>query len=440
MLVILLTTLAAQAAAQEPVAFVGATLHPVSGPVIADGVVVIDRGRILDVGPAARVGVPTRARRVDATGKHIVPGLIDLHSHIGGGDLHEGLDVLLPGVSAIDAIDPTHPSIQRAQAGGITTANVMPGSGKLLGGQTAHLSLRDTAVIDEMLLCNGASANVHPTAPRRRAEICGGVKMAAGTNPQGDGKDPRTRMGAAYLQRAALQKGEERRAVLDRHASKAATQRTRRSDRPVDPPPEELEADALVEVLRGDRIVHLHAHRADDIVTGLRLAEEFGLRLVVHHGSEGFKVADLLAAADVPVAINVLDTPGGKEETLERRLDNPAMLIEAGVRIALITDDPVQDSRLFLRTAGLAVRGGLSPAAALEALTLTPARILGLEHATGSLDIGKEADLVVLSGPPTSAWTLVEQTWVDGALVFDRADRAQRSYATGGDAVLAGSR
>jgi imidazolonepropionase-like amidohydrolase len=416
------------AALAVPHAFVGATVHPVSGPPIADGVVIIDGTTITAVGPRAAVAIPAGAAVHDLAGRHLVPGLIDLHSHVGGGRLHEALGVAMPAVAAVDAIDPTHASIQRAQAGGITTANIMPGSGKLMGGQTAYVALKDTAVVDEMLLCSETRARGIPEdAPLRRGRICGGVKMAAGTNPQGSGKDPRSRMGAAWLQREALQKGKERLAAWTRWESTPEKKRG-----PMLP---DLEGDAMADIVAGHRRVHLHAHRADDIITGLRLQEEFGIDLVLQHGSEGFKVADRIAAAGVPVAINVLDTPGGKEETLERRLDNPALLHAAGVTVALITDDPVQDSRLLLRTGGLAVRGGLPEDAALRALTLTPAEIMGIDTATGSLAPGKEADLAVLSGPPFSAWTLVEQTWVDGVQVFDRADPAQVRFATGGDAV-----
>lgn len=408
-------------------AFVGATLHPVDEAPVPDGVLLVSDGRIAAVGARSSVDIPVGAEVHDLSGRHVIPGLIDLHSHIGGGRLHESLGVTMPAVAAVDAIDPTHASIQRAQAGGITTANIMPGSGKLMGGQTAYIALRDTAVVDEMLLCSGPARGVPADAPRRRSQVCGGVKMAAGTNPQGPGGDPRSRMGAAFLQRKALQQGRERLAAWTRWAETPERKR--------EPMPPDLDGDAMADIVSGARTVHLHAHRADDIVTGLRLREEFGIDLVLQHGSEGFKVADRIAAAGVPVAINVLDTPGGKEETLERRLDNPALLHAAGVEIALITDDPVQDSRLLLRTGGLAVRGGLPENVALRALTLTPAGIMGIDADTGSLRTGKEADLVVLSGPPFSAWTLVEQTWVDGEQVFDRADPAQARFATGGDAV-----
>jgi len=354
---------------------------------------------------------------------------VDLHSHIGGGRLNEHLGQTQPALSAADAIDPSHVSIQRAQAGGITTVNVMPGSGRLMGGQTALLDLVDADVVEEMLRCSAPAEE----GPARRG-ICGGMKMANGTNPQGSGGEPASRMGSALLQRQALQRGAERLAEIT-PPPEGEGRKKKKKDKPPDPPEPDLEADALAQIIAGERVVHFHSHRADDIVTALRLREEFGFRLVIHHGSEGFKVAEHIAAAGVPVAINVLDTPGGKEETVERRLENPAQLAAAGVDIALITDDPVQDSRLFLRSGALAIRGGLDPADALRALTLAPAEMVDLGDRVGSLEPGKEADLVVLSGPPFSTWTLVEQTWNDGALVFDRADPAQAFYATGGDAA-----
>lgn len=435
-------------AAAAPVAFVGATVHPVDGPVLADGVVLIDDGRIVAVGAAGAVEVPQDAVVHDVSGKHIMPGLIDLHSHIGGGRLHESLGPVQPGISAVDAIDPFHPSIDRARAGGITTVNVMPGSGKLLGGQTAYLSLRRAPTVDGLLLCRDGSgftlaadldARTEAAPPARHARICGGVKMANGTNPQGTGGDPKSRMGSAFLQREALLDAKERvQARADAEARAAAGWWARRKLPEVAMPEDDLALDVMEQVVRGERTVHFHSHRADDMVTALRLREEVGgsLHLVLHHGSEGFKVADTLAEAEVPVAINVLDTPGGKEETTERTLSNPAAVAEAGVVVAIITDDPVQDSRLLLRSVGLAVRGGLDEATALRAVTLTPAELMGTSDQRGSLTPGKEADLVVLSGPPLSVWTHVEQTWVHGEKVHDRADPIQRTFETGGDAVV----
>ncbi len=420
----MLSVLLAVVASASTVAFVGAEVHPVVGSP-GPATLVVESGRITALDVSAPV--PEGARVIDVTGKVIIPGLVDLHSHVGGGRLHEQLGAVQPAISAIDAIDPFHPSLERARAGGITTVNVMPGSGKLMGGQTAYLSLSRSPTVDEMLVCR-EPPSADTAGPARRRGVCGGTKMANGTNPQGGGGDPASRMGAAFLQRGALLRGQAR---LEAERAYAEGKGRKRPKKP-EPDPE---AEALAELVAGDRTIHFHSHRADDMVSAVRLKQEFGIDLVLHHGSEGFKVADLLAEADVPVAINVLDTPGGKEETLERRLDNPALLHAAGVRIALITDDPVQDSRLFLRTGGLAVRGGLAPEVALRAQTLVPAQLMGIDERTGSLEVGKEADLVVLSGPPYSAWTLVEQTWVDGVRVFDRADPEQVRFATGGDAA-----
>ncbi|MEC7946659.1 MAG: hypothetical protein VX265_03765, partial [Myxococcota bacterium] len=190
--------------AGEAVVFLGATVHPVTGPPIADAVLLVGRdGTIqeLRAGPAGEL--PPGARRVDASGKHIIPGIVDTHSHVGGGRLHEGLAPVQPGISAVDAIDPTHVSVARARAGGLTTINVMPGSGKLMGGQTVYLKLRDSSVVDDLLICpgprqtSGDAPSGTPRPPLRRARVCGGMKMANGTNPQGGGGDPRSRMGSA---------------------------------------------------------------------------------------------------------------------------------------------------------------------------------------------------------------------------------------------------
>ncbi|MFT4626038.1 MAG: imidazolonepropionase-like amidohydrolase [Myxococcota bacterium] len=411
MILFLATALAA------PTAFVGGTLHPVSGPPV-QAALVVDGGRIVSIG-----AVPPGAVEVDVSGKHLVPGLVDTHSHVGGGRLHEHLGPVQPGVSAVDAIDPTHASLHRARAGGITTVNVMPGSGRLMGGQTAYLKLRLSPVVDDLLLCVGDPLAVPEDAPLRRG-ICGGMKMANGTNPQGDGDGPSSRMGAAFLQREALRRGAER---LD---AVTPPERLRRWT----PPEPDPEADALAQIVAGARTVHFHTHRADDVVTIARLVEEYpDVDVVLHHVSEAWKLVDLLAEAGLPCSLILVDAPGGKEEALEIRLETGGLLERAGVPVAFHTDDPITDSRLFLRMGALAVRGGMSPEGALAALTLAPARMLGLQDRLGSLEVGKDADVVVLSGVPFSVWTRVEQTWVDGMKVFDRADPADRRHATGGE-------
>ncbi|HCH65327.1 MAG: amidohydrolase [Deltaproteobacteria bacterium] len=399
----------------SPVAYVGATLHPVDAPNVEDGVLLVDGSTIQAVGSRAAVAVPADAKVVDLTGKHLMPGLVDTHSHVGGGQYNDALAPIQPALSAIDTIDVSHDSLKRVRAGGVTTANVMPGSGKLMGGQTAYIKLRDARVVDDLLMCIPRQEPLPAPVdgPLRRREICGGMKMANGTNPQGGGGDPRSRMGAAYLQRAALTRGVE---AVEAGVSATA----------------DLEALGLSEVVTGQRTVHFHTHRGDDIVTILALRREFGIDVVLHHVSEAWKVVDALAADPVPCSLIVVDAPGGKEEAQQLALHNGAMLEAAGVPVAFHTDDPITDSRLFLRSAGLAVRAGMSPEAALAALTLVPARMMHLEHRIGSLTPGKDADFVVLSGPPLSVWTHVDQTFVEGVPVFDRATAEGERLATGG--------
>jgi imidazolonepropionase-like amidohydrolase len=206
------------------------------------------------------------------------------------------------------------------------------------------------------------------------------------------------------------------------------------------PPPDADPAlDPLVEVLQRKRTVHFHSHRADDLMTAVRLAKEFGFELVLQHATEGYRVAKELAEARIPASLTLIDSPGGKLEAMGLIEENAAILTKAGVKVAINTDDPVTESRFYLRTGAIAVRGGLSEDEALAALTLHPAQMLHLEERVGSLSRGKDADLVVLSGPPFSLYTQVLETYIDGLRVFDRSARREWAYQTGGFA-LDGSR
>jgi imidazolonepropionase-like amidohydrolase len=185
-------------------------------------------------------------------------------------------------------------------------------------------------------------------------------------------------------------------------------------------------------VLDGKRVVHHHTHRHDDILTVLRLQKEWGFRVVLHHVSEGWKVAREIADAKVPCSIIVIDSPGGKLEAVDLRLETGAILDKAGAPVGFHTDDSITDSRLFLRSAGLAVRAGMDRDKALAALTLAGAKMLDLGDRIGSLEAGKDADFVVLSGDPLSVYTQVLETYVEGKKVFDRADPGDRLIAVGG--------
>lgn len=410
LLVAALSPAAAGEAQETPQAFEGARILPIASPPVDDGVLVVQGGKIVAVGPAGEVDVPGDAERHDVSGMVIMPGLVDTHSHIGGGDGGDRSAAMHPSVRILDALDAQDDGIRRARAGGITTVNIMPGSGHLMSGQTAYLKLRRGRTIYDLLFCEDVLR-----------DVCGGMKMANGTNPRGDPPFPGTRAKAAAIVRDKFVKAQEYREKLG-EAGEDADQR----------PDRDLEMEALVEVLDGRRVVHHHTHRHDDILTVLRLQREFGFRLVLQHVSEAWKVADEIAEAGVPSSIIVVDAPGGKLEATGLSMTTGKALEDAGAVVGFHTDDWITESRLFLRSAGLAVRAGMSREAALRGLTLAGAEMLDLADRVGSLEPDKDADFVVLSGDPLSVGTRVLQTWVEGEKVFDLEDPEDRPYAVGG--------
>ncbi|MGQ9805029.1 MAG: amidohydrolase family protein [Chlorobiales bacterium] len=398
----------------KPIAFTGATIYPVSSPPIENGTLVVQNGKILAVGQ--NVSIPADATRIDASGKIITAGFVDTHSHIGGGDGGDASSPIHPSVRILDAIDVRNDTFKKALAGGITTVNVMPGSGHLLSGQTVYLKLRNANTVSQMLFCNDDTK-----------EICGGIKMANGTNPMRGGVFPGTRAKSAAMIRSVFIKAQDYQKKLKDAGGN-----------PDKLPKRDLELEALVEVLEGKRIVQHHTHRADDILTVLRIAKEFGYKVVLHHVSEGWKVANEIADAKVPCSIIVIDSPGGKLEASELRYETGGILEKAGVDVAFHTDDGITDSRLFMRSAAFGVRAGMSEQKALEGLTLAGARMLGLEKRVGSLEVGKDADFVILSGNPFSVYTKVLETWVEGEKRFDRNNPDDYKYAVGGYQVYRG--
>ncbi len=405
------------AAQDDPHVFRGARLLPIAGEPIDNGVLVVQGGRIVGVG-GPDTSTPRGAVEHDLGGKVLMPGLVDTHSHIGsvsGGDRSAPLH---PDVRNLDSIDVASDSIWRARAGGITTVNIMSGSGHLMSGQTAYVKLRDGArTIEDWLYCDDPLTG-----------ICGGLKMANGTNSIGQPPFPGTRAKSAALVRNLYHEAVEYREKM----AEAEAEDGEDGEDGGEPAKRDLRMETLVEVLDGKRIVQHHTHRHNDIATVLRLKEEFGFRVVAQHGTESWKVADELAAAGVPVSITWIDAPGGKEETIDWNMEMGAILERAGVDVSFNTDDSVTDSRLLFRAAAMAVRYGMSRDKAIEGLTLAPARALGLEDRIGSLEAGKDADFVILSGDPLSAYTKVEQTWVEGTMIYDRANPDHRKYAVGG--------
>jgi imidazolonepropionase-like amidohydrolase len=399
-------------AQDRPQAFLNARIVSIAGSVIERGTLVVGGGHILAVGPVGSTTVPPDADRHDVAGKVIMPGLVDAHTHIGGGSGADSSAAIQPDVRILDAIDVLSSSIRRAQAGGITTVNVMPGSGHILSGQTVYLKLRGGSTIDQFLitLSNG--------------RIAGGLKMANGTNslrPAAPGPFPGTRAKSAALVREQFVKALEYRDKV-RKAGADATKL----------PPRDLAMEALVEVLDGTRTVHFHTHRHNDIMTVLRLGKEFGFTPVLQHVSEGWKVAAQIAKAGAPCSVTMVDSPGGKLETMDLLFSNPAALDKAGVLVSFNTDDYITDSRLLIRSAALAVRAGMTRDKALRGLTIAGATMLRLDERIGTLERGKDADFIVLSGDPLSVYTRVEQTWVEGRKVFDLDNPSDRLYAVGG--------
>ena len=407
--VLLLTAAAALGAQETPQAFIGARLLPIVGEPIESGTLVVHRGKILAVG--ADVEVPAGAERHDASGKWLMPGLVDTHSHVGGVSGGDRSGPIQPEVRTLDSINARDARIQKAQAGGVTTANIMSGSGHLLSGQTTYVKYRDAKTVDGLVLRNADGS------------VAGGIKMANGTNPRRDPPFPGTRAKAAALLRARLIEAREYREKVARAAAEGD-----------DPPARDLGLEALAEALEGTRIVHHHTHRHDDILTVLRIAEEFGLRVVLQHASDAHLVAEEIAASDevIGTSLILIDAPGGKIEAKDNDFSSGAALEAAGALTGFHTDDGVTDSRFFLRQAALAVRAGMSRERALYGMTMAGAVMMDLSDRVGSLEPGKDADFILLDGDPLSVYAHVLETWVDVERVFNRADPDDLLYAVGG--------
>ncbi len=378
-----------------------------------NGVILLQDGKIAALGRDVRV--PEGAARVDARGKTITPGFIDAHAHVGvdeeaegweGDDTNEMTDPVTAQVRALDAVNPSDLGFRDAIGGGVLAANVNPGSGNPIGGQTVAVRCWGRTV-DEMVLRQPS-----------------GLKSALGENPKrvyGEKKQmPSTRLGTAAVIREALVKA---RTYLEKEASPS-------EDKPFE---RDLKLEALGRVLRGEIPWRQHCHRADDIATAMRLAEEFGYRLVIDHGTEAHLLADVIAKRGIPVVIGPLFTSRAKVELRHRHLANPARLAAAGVQIAITTDHPVVPIHFLVHQATLAVKEGLDRSIALEAITINPARIMGVDERIGSLAPGKDADFSIWSGDPLDVMSRVEQAWIGGQPIYRYDyDRREGVFETSG--------
>ena len=364
----------------------GGKVYTMSGAVLESGCVLIDAGKIVAVGD--RIALPDGCEIFDAAGKIVTPGLIDAHTHLGvyaeptewsAEDGNETSGPVTPAMDVLDAINPTDIAFDDALAGGVTTVMIAPGSANAVGGQCVVVKTVRRPTVESMLI-------------KRHA----GLKIAFGENPRrvyGDKqKAPVTRMATAYLIRETLQKARD---YLKKKGTKEFTP--------------DFGMDTVLRVLRHEMPLRAHAHRADDIMTALRIAREFDVEIILDHCTEGHLIVEELARHQARAAVGPQLITRAKMELKDKSYRTPAVLDAHGVQFALVSDHPVVPNMFLAVYAGLAVRFGLSPQAALRAVTRDPAEILGIADRVGRLAPGLDADVVVWSGEPLEMATRPEK-------------------------------
>ena len=356
-------------------------LKPMSEPDIPNGCILADHGKILAVG--ADLTAPEGALIIDAEGRLVTPGCVDAHCHIGldneamgweGMDYNEIVEPLTPQLRAIDSINPMDEAFPNALRGGVTTACTGPGSANVVGGTFTAIKLSGKRV-DKMIVKD-------PLA----------MKCAFGENPkrcygQNSKKSPMTRMGTAALLRELLFK--TKRYLEDKEADKN--------------PPFDMKLEAMIPVIKGELPLKAHAHRADDILTSIRIAKEFGVKLTLDHCTDGALIADELAEEHYPAFVGPTFGNKSKIELANKSFETPKILSEAGVTVSIITDAPVIPLQYLPMCAALAVKSGLDPETAWHAITINPANSTGIGDRVGSLEAGKDADIVIWTDDPMTA-------------------------------------
>lgn len=370
---------------------------------IKNGSVYIKDGKIAAVG--ANVTAPASATVVDAGGKYLTPGLVDSHSHIAlDDDVNEATSPVTPQMMMIDAFDYRDKAIYRILAGGVTTSLLLHGSANMIGGQAIVIKHKYGLSRDAMLF---------PGAPRS-------IKFASGENPKRvyGSRDqlPSTRMGNFAVQREALVQAQDYMREWDDYNAKV-----QRGDKDAKRPKHDLKMEALADVLRGNLLVQIHCYRADEFLTEIALAREFGYKLRgFHHALEAYKVADQIAAANVGIA-TFADWWGFKNEAWDAIPWNAVMAMRKGVVVAIKSDSGDFARRLNQEAAKTIRYGGATEEEALKMITLNAAWIIGVEDRVGSIDVGKDADLVIWDGYPLSSYGVPEKVFIDGDLYFDRS-------------------
>ena len=361
------------------------------------GDIVIENGKLVSVGGSADKDGDV----IDASGLHAYPGFVDAHSHIGldayggptGGtfDINEMNDIVSPQLRGSDSYNAQDAAIPMALAGGVTTVAAGPGSANVFGGTFLAVKLYGNTV-DETVIDPAVA-----------------MKCAFGENPKRCYKDKvdSARMTTAAIFRQTL--FEARDYMLRKEAA---------GDDISKQPKFDMKSEALIPVLKREIPLKAHAHRADDIMTALRIAKEFDLRITIEHCTEGHLIVDELKEANVPVAVGPTLTNASKVELLNKSWKTPGILADAGLQVSIITDAPVIPQQYLSLCAGLAVKAGMDPFKALQAITINPARHIGIEDRVGSLEAGKDADVVLTSGDPMVSDTVVKYVIVDGKLLI----------------------
>lgn len=364
-------------------------------PVPYEGDLSIQDGKLCSVGP--RVSPADGEKVIDAAGLRVYPGFIDAHSHLGldnygmgveGWDYNEMGDIVAAHLRGIDSFNPQDQGVAMALQGGVTTVGVGPGSANVLGGTFLAVKTWGNCV-DDMVV---------------KAEVA--MKCAFGENPKRVYRDKgdSARMTTAAKLREMLFK------ARDYLARKEAA-----GDDPMKKPAFDMKLEALIPVLKGELPLKAHAHRADDICTAIRIAKEFGVKMTLEHCTEGHLIPDIVARSGFPVAVGPTLTNASKIELANKTFETPGVLARAGCQVSIITDAPVIPQQYLPLCAGLAVKAGMDPFQALQAITINPAKHLGIAHRVGSLEAGKDADVVLCDGDP-----MVSDTHILGVVLNGR--------------------
>jgi len=383
-----------------------ATVMTVTHGNIKNGAVYIKDGKIAAVGE--NVNAPASATVIDAGGKYLTPGIVDSHSHIAlDDDVNEATSPITPQMMMKDAFNYQDKAIYRALAGGVTTSLLLHGSANMIGGQAVVIKHKYGASRDEMLF---------PNAPQS-------IKFASGENPKrvygGREQMPSTRMGNFAVQREALVQAQDYMREWDNYNEKV--KRGDKDAKDASPPKHDLKLEALADVLRGKLMVQIHIYRADEMLTEIAMAKEFGYKIrAFHHALEAYKVADQLAASNIAIA-TFSDWWGYKQEAWDAIPWNAVMSMRKGVRVAIKSDSEDYTRRLNQEAAKTIRYGGATEEEALKMITLNPAWIVGVDDRVGSIDVGKDADLVIWDGYPLSSYGVPEKVLIDGDVYFDRS-------------------